>query len=222
MKKSFKTSFAVFLSVLTFSFLSCNDVIFSDIRNEVKLNDATVSGSIQSIIRYKNNIFVANGRIYCQPKTTTAAGNWQELSYMPDTTANIYNLAADNDCLYAVSLSYVDDDDGYNVGNERQLWRGTLTEDSDGNITGATWECLLTLDYSSTEFLIFCTNTPLDSNRTAFSDTEMLFSNFQARLRPNKQIQVHGPKFQPAIIFPWRTAETFQTFAAQLTLPIKA
>ncbi len=168
MKKSFKTSFAVFLSVLTFSFLSCNDVIFSDIRNEVKLNDATVSGSIQSIIRYKDNIFVANGRIYCQPKTTTAAGNWQELSYMPDTTANIYNLAADNACLYAVSLSYVDDDDGYNVGNERQLWRGTLTEDSDGNITGATWECLLTLDYSSTEFLIFCTNTPLNSNRTAF------------------------------------------------------
>lgn len=168
MKKSFKTSFAVFLSVLAFSFLSCNDVIFADIRNEVKLNDATVSGSIQSIIRYKDYIFAANGRIYCQPKTTTASGNWQELSYMPDTTANIYNLAADNECLYAVSLSYEDDDDGYNVGKERQLWRGTLTEDSDGNISGATWECLLTLDYSSTEFLIFCTNTPLDNNRTAF------------------------------------------------------
>lgn len=165
MKKSLKTFFAAFLSVLVFSFLSCNDVIFADIRNEVKLNDPTVSGSIQAIVRYKKNIYVANGRIYHQPKTTTSTGNWEELE-TPETT--IYNLAADNECLYAVSLSYTDDDDGYNVGNERKLWRGTVNEDSDGNVTDVTWECLLTVDYSSTAFLIFCTNTPIEDNRYAF------------------------------------------------------
>ena len=165
MKKSLKAFFAAFLSVLLFSMLSCNDVIFADIRNEVKLNDPTVSGSVQAIVRYKSNIYVANGRIYCQPKGTTATGNWKKLE-TPETT--IYNLAADNECLYAVSLSYTDDDDGYNVGNERKLWRGTATEDSDGNVTDISWECLLTVDYSSTAFLIFCTNTPAESNRKAF------------------------------------------------------
>ncbi len=165
MKKSLKTFFAAFLSVLAFSLLSCNDVIFADIRNEVKLNDPTVSGSIQAIVRYKSNIYVANGRIYYQPKSTTSTGNWEKLE-TPETT--IYNLAADNECLYAVSLSYTDDDDGYNVGNERKLWRGTVNEDSDGNVTDVTWECLLTVDYSSTAFLIFCTNTPKSENRKAF------------------------------------------------------
>ena len=165
MKKSLKTFFAAFLSVLAFSLVSCNDVIFADIRNEVKLNDPTVSGSIQAIVRYKSNIYVANGRIYHQPKSTTSTGNWEKLE-TPETT--IYNLAADNECLYAVSLSYTDDDDGYNVGNERKLWRGTVTEDSNGNITDVSWECLLTIDYSSTAFLIFCTNTPKEANRKAF------------------------------------------------------
>lgn len=165
MKKSLRTFFAAFLSVLAFSFVSCNDVIFADIRNEVKLNDPTVSGSIQAIVRYKSNIYVANGRIYHQPKSTTSTGNWEKLE-TPETT--IYNLAADNECLYAVSLSYTDDDDGYNVGNERKLWRGTVTEDSNGNVTAVSWECLLTIDYSSTAFLIFCTNTPTEDNRTAF------------------------------------------------------
>lgn len=165
MKKSLKTFFAAFLSVLAFSLLSCNDVIFADIRNEVKLNDPTVSGSIQAIVRYKSNIYVANGRIYHQSKDTTSTGNWKKLE-TPETT--IYNLAADNECLYAVSLSYTDDDDGYNVGDERKLWRGTVTEDSEGNVTDVSWECLLTIDYSSTAFLIFCTNTPLEDNRNAF------------------------------------------------------
>lgn len=165
MKKSLKTFFAAFLSVLAFSLLSCNDVIFADIRNEVKLNDPTVSGSIMSIVRYKDYIFTANGRIYYQSKDTTSTGNWEKLE-TPETT--IYNLAADNECLYAVSLSYTDDDDGYNVGDERKLWRGTVTEDSEGNVTDVSWECLLTIDYSSTAFLIFCTNTPLEDNRYAF------------------------------------------------------
>ncbi len=165
MKKSLKTFFAAFLSVLAFSLLSCNDVIFADIRNEVKLNDPTVSGSIMSIVRYKDYIFTANGRIYYQSKDTTSTGNWEKLE-TPETT--IYNLAADKECLYAVSLSYTDDDDGYNVGDERKLWRGTVTEDSEGNVTDVSWECLLTIDYSSTAFLIFCTNTPQEGNRNAF------------------------------------------------------
>jgi len=158
MKKSLKAFFAAFLSVLAFSLLSCNDVIFADIRNEVKLNDPTVSGSIQSIIRYGDDIYVATGRIYHQPKTTTSTGNWKKLDNMPDTTAKIYNLAADENYLYAVSLSYTDDDDGYNVGDERGLWR----------YDGSKWTRLLTIDYSSTAFFIFCTNTPIKANRKAF------------------------------------------------------
>lgn len=158
MKKSLKTFFAAFLSVLAFSLLSCNDVIFADIRNEVKLNDPTVSGSIQAIVRYKDDIYAATGRIYYRPSSDDSSNKWEKLDNMPDTNAKIYNLAADKNYLYAVSLSFTDDDDGYNVGDERGLWR----------YDGSSWTRLLTIDYSSTYFFIFCTNTPKSENRKAF------------------------------------------------------
>lgn len=162
MKKSLKTFFAAFLSVLAFSLLSCNDVIFADIRNEVKLDDPTVSGSIMSIVRYKDYIFTANGRIYYQSKDTTSTGNWKKFN-LPNST--VRSLAADETYLYALSLSFTEDDDGYNVGDEYTLyrceWSGDETEDG-------VWETLLTVDYPGTAFFIFCTNTPIESNRYAF------------------------------------------------------
>ena len=158
MKKSLKTFFSSFLSVLAFSLVSCNDVIFADIRNEVKLNDPTVSGSIQAIVRYGDNIYAATGRIYYRPSSDDSSDKWEKLDNMPDTNAKIYNLAADENYLYAVSLSFTDDDDGYNVGDERGLWR----------YDGSNWTRLLTIDYSSTYFFIFCTNTPKEANRKAF------------------------------------------------------
>lgn len=152
--KLFKCFFTVLLSVPLFSFLSCNDVIFDDIRNEVELDDATISGSIVSIVRYKDDIYVANGEINHQPKSSTSS-SWSELA-TPGTS--VYQLAADGTYLYALSLSYEDDDDGYNVPDKRILYR----------YDGSNWETLLTMGYTSNYFFVFCTNTPKEANRKAY------------------------------------------------------
>lgn len=152
--KIFKYLFTISLSVFLFSFLSCNDVIFADIRNEVELDDSTISGSIVSIVRYKDDIYVANGEIYHQPASSTSS-SWRELA-TPGTS--VYQLAADSDNLYAVSLSYEDDDDGYNVADKRILYK----------YDGSKWTTLLTMDYTSNYFFIFCTNTPKKDHRKAF------------------------------------------------------
>lgn len=156
MKKTLKIILTSLVSVLLFSFLSCQDEIFSSIRNEVELDDATISGSILSIVRYKDDIYAANGTIYYQPKSVTSK-NWIQL---PTTLSGIvYDIAADESYLYACSLSFEDDDDGYNVPDARVLWR----------YDGSSWTRILSVDYSSLiSFYLFCTNTPIEANRKAF------------------------------------------------------
>lgn len=68
MKKSitFITKVAFALTALTF--FSCRDVIFETIRGEVELDDAKVSGDINSIVRYTMDgteyLFADNGRLW--------------------------------------------------------------------------------------------------------------------------------------------------------------
>lgn len=157
MKKSLKAIFTLSLSFLLFSFISCQDVIFDDIRNEVELDDAEVSGPILSIVRYKDSIYVANGIIYSAPKDTTTNGSWAKLEGIP--SGKIYELASDADCLYAAVLTFEDDNDGYNVPDTRYLYK----------YDGSEWTQLCSVDYSSSyPFIVFGTNTPQESNRHAF------------------------------------------------------
>lgn len=155
MKKSLKNLFTFIFSASLFSFLSCQDVIFDEIRNEVKLDDATVSGSILSMVRYKDDIYVATGIIKHQSKERTSS-NWQDLEEIPE--GKIYSLASDSSNLYACSLTFEDDDDGYNVPAKRILSK------YDGN----SWKTLLTVSYSSSYFFAFGTNAPQEANRHAF------------------------------------------------------
>lgn len=156
MKKLLKFLFAAILSVSFFAFLSCQDVIFDEVRNEVKLDDANVSGSITSIVRYKDDIYTATGIIWHQSKEETSA-KWAKLDEIPDGI--IYQIAADNENLYACALTFEDDDDGYNVPDQRTLYK----------YDGSTWTALFSVDYSSSYvFFVFCTNTPKATNRKAF------------------------------------------------------
>lgn len=156
MKKSLKFLSAAILSVSFFAFLSCQDVIFDEIRNEVKLDDANVQGSINSIVRYKDDIYAATGIIWHQSKEETSA-NWAELDGIPGGI--IYQIAADSDNLYACSLTFEDDDDGYNVPDQRTLYK----------YDGSSWTALFSVGYSSSNaFFVFCTNTPKKANRKAF------------------------------------------------------
>ncbi|MBR4600096.1 MAG: hypothetical protein IKO39_08610 [Treponema sp.] len=161
--KNLILSFAL-LGVFSSLFMSsCDGVIFSDIRKEVELADAKISGDIQSIIRYKYNneehIFVSNGEIYHRSVETSVVESkidWQTFS---NPTGFVYALAADSTNLYAASVVIEEDDDGYNVGKTRGLYCY-----KDGS-----WEEIWSASYSSSvKARLFCTNTPQSANREAY------------------------------------------------------
>lgn len=156
MKKSLEFLFATILSVSFFGFLSCQDVIFDEVRNEVELDDAHVQGSIDSIVRFQDDIYVATGIIWKQSKEETSA-NWVKLDGIPGGI--IYQIAADKENLYACALTFEDDDEGYNVPDERTLYK----------YDGSAWTMLFSVGYSKIDdFFVFCTNTPKEANRKAF------------------------------------------------------
>lgn len=182
MKKTPKFIFSIILSIFLFSFFSCNDAIFSDIRNEVELDNAKISGPVLSIVRYKDNIFAVNGRVYYQSKFA-AKRSWIEMP--TNMTGIIYDLAANQSNLYACTLLFEDDNDGYNVPTTRTLWR----------YDGSSWSAIYSAAYSSlVDFYVFCTNTPKEANRKAFfkygssvyelNDTS---ENYMAELTPDDE-----------------------------------
>ena len=106
----------------TFSFLlfsSCDGVIFHTIRDEVELADAKLSGDIQNIVRYKDEIFASTGEIYHRDTSDTKK-DWA--SFTNPSSKYVFSLAADSDNLYALSVSLEEDDDGYNVAKSRTLF----------------------------------------------------------------------------------------------------
>ena len=68
MKKSIAFITKVALALTALTFFSCRDVIFETIRGEVELDDAKVSGDINSIVRYTMGgteyLFADNGRLW--------------------------------------------------------------------------------------------------------------------------------------------------------------
>ena len=57
-------------------FSGCQDPIFWNIRQEVKLEEATIYGDIFSIVRFKDKLFIANGNIYSKDKNANSHGQW--------------------------------------------------------------------------------------------------------------------------------------------------
>ena len=167
----------VFGTFVLTSFFSCDGVIFDTIRDEVELDDAEISGDIQSIIRYTldgvEHIFVSTGEIYHRSVATNVNRNGEEVEDFADSVANskidwdsfstprgfVYSLAADSTNLYAASVVIEEDDDGYNVGTERNLYC----------YDGSKWNKIWTASYSSSNAaILFCTNSPKPENREAY------------------------------------------------------
>lgn len=140
-------------------FFSCHGVIFDTIRDEVKLADAKISGDIQNIIRYQDDIFVSTGKISYRSVSEELADKKVGLSSFPSPSGLIYSLAADSSNLYALSVTIEEDDDGYNVGTKRTLWTYNGTE----------WKSIWTKPYTSKyAAILFCTNSPKKENRHAY------------------------------------------------------
>lgn len=168
-----KILFSALLAVTAASiFSACDGVVFHDIRKEVKLDKAKISGDIHNIIRFKYNgveqVFASNGSIFYRsvnadskagPVTINTKIDWSDAFVSPDD--HVFSLAADTNYLYATTIEIVKDDDGYNVPKSRSLW--CFDPDSKA------WKIIYASNYSSvTTFILFCTNTPKPENRKAY------------------------------------------------------
>lgn len=170
MKKHVLTA-ACLATLLALVATACHEVIFYEIRQEVKLADAQVSGDINSIVRFamggKEYLFVQSGNIYCkelQAGPTTSEpyeGQWKKAG--KGIIGNVIRLAADETYLYALAVRIEEDEDeGENYPAEQTLYCST-----DGN----EWKKTdLTLPPKGANTL-FCTNSPKAAHRKAFLNT---------------------------------------------------
>lgn len=158
------TSLSVMVLLFVTEFFSaCSGVIFDTIRDEVKLADASVSGDIQNIVRYKYNgeecIFASTGEIYYRSVEGDNINKKISFSEFSSPSGFVYSLAADSTYLYALSATIEKDDDGYNVITKRTLWRHD----------GTSWTELKSEAYNKNQAsLLFCTNAPQNGNRFAY------------------------------------------------------
>ena len=107
-------------------FSGCQDPIFWNIRQEVKLEEATIYGDIFSIVRFKDKLFIANGNIYSKDKNANSHGQW---SKMNGPAGHVLTVAANSSYVYALSVtSRKNDSEG-----EMELDSRKLYYSSDGN-----------------------------------------------------------------------------------------
>lgn len=187
MKKLSKSIISVFIFSAISVFTSCNGVVFDTIREEVKLSDAQIQGTVHSLIRvtdssdlkeylylsanpvvWKKNVDEAlkNGGTDSTDYTTSEHGHWSTTSRPGN---NYVRLAANhNGEIYSLS-SIVKEvtDDGEMKEISREL-KYLDTSDKD-----AVWQTVTFDDESitseiSSDSSIFCTNTPKYKNRYAF------------------------------------------------------
>lgn len=187
MKKLSKSIISVFIFSAISVFTSCNGVVFDTIREEVKLSDAQIQGTIHSLIRvtdssdlkeylylsanpvvWKKDIdnAVKNGGTDSTDYTTSEHGHWLTTSRPGN---NYVRLAANhNGEIYSLS-SIVKEvtDDGEMEEISREL------KYLDTSVKDAGWQTVTFADESisseiSLDSSIFCTNTPKYENRYAF------------------------------------------------------
>lgn len=182
MKKTLTSILALSTLSLAAFFTSCNDVIFYEINNEVKLEDATVSGDVTSLVRCTGDfgdgsreyLFVSNGNIYYKdvedaskgsPTTEAPAtgynGNWTK---MTAPAPKIHKLASDSTCLYALSTPVEENDDS---GDNEETGRALYCYD----FSSGEWSEAISVNDSqtiSTSSNLFGTNDVNPANRKAY------------------------------------------------------
>ena len=157
-------------------FTGCQDVIFAKIMGEVELEDATIIGRVNAIVRCKlgtqEYLFIQNGRVYGKPASSASHGDWNLMSDgLPKLSYDYYNkkfngiyiyqLASTPTTLYALGAEiYEHTEEGENIAGSRYLYylNGSTWIRCDGEVTGS----------SGNTTTIFCTNTIAAANRTAY------------------------------------------------------
>lgn len=187
MKKLSKSIISVFIFSAISVFTSCNGVVFDTIREEVKLSDAQIQGTVHSLIRvtdssdskeylylsanpvvWKKDIdeAVKNGGTDSTDYTTSEHGHWSTTSRPGN---NYVRLAANhNGEIYSLSSIVKEVTDDGEMEEISMELKYLDTSDKD-----AGWQTVTFDDESITSEIslassIFCTNTPKYKNRYAF------------------------------------------------------
>lgn len=177
-KKAFFASAMIFA---IFAFSSCQDVIYSNIRKEVTLEDSSVEGIVRSIIRVSSEgeeyLYITNGgKIFCKKNSGKTSdhsyGGWKDVCSNKDIDSSdnltIIALAADSDNVYAFAAIW-----GENTNKGQNRWyKRTIYASADG---GKSWKSVCDILTSPTStgtdnaaLYLFCTNTIANENRQAF------------------------------------------------------
>lgn len=179
--KKFFFSFALICAA--FFLGGCQDIIFANIRKEVKLNDGTVSGTIRALIRFNHGsqeyIYLANGKavyrkVNSEKVNDHKEGGWQKVCSGGSGGLGKYvvTLAADSGNLYALAADW---DENTSKGQNR-WYKRAIYASADG---GTSWTDVTTdkidikTDPTKTgsdnvAVYLFCTNTIASANRHAF------------------------------------------------------
>lgn len=175
--KKFFFSFALICAA--FFLGGCQDIIFANIRKEVKLNDGTVSGTIRALIRFNHGsqeyIYLANGKaVYRKVNSKDVndhkEGGWQKVCSGGSGGLGKYvvTLAADSGNLYALAADW---DENTSKGQNR-WYKRAIYASADG---GTSWTEVKSIPTSPTgtgsdnvAVYLFCTNTIASANRHAF------------------------------------------------------
>ena len=174
-----------------FVFTGCYDAVFQSIRNEIQLEEGTVKGFINSIVRFKSGsdeyLFLQNGRISYKLASSSAHGEWNEAANQPaGVSFNFYSssfsgthffgLASDTQYVYALGYEPgLNDIGGRNVPKAVKLYccktvNGEWKEVSGVNQKIAEYITHLNSAYYMTDASIhlFCTNSPNPAHRKAY------------------------------------------------------
>lgn len=188
---------AVFGILAAFSFTGCYDAIFDSIRNEVELEEGTITGFVHNIARYRFNdteyLMTTNGSIYIKRADVSRHGAWAEVSGngLPGTISysywdsefsgvHFYKVAADANNVYALGCDFVyDDDETRNVPDKFYLYAADIS----GSATGLVWNLVTDVTAEINQYKdtltssnfgmdlsvhLFCTNTYDSANRHAY------------------------------------------------------
>lgn len=148
MKKINRLFIATILAMTTF-FTGCTDTLLYDLINEEVSLETGIGGDIYSIVRYKDKIYLSNGKVYSKTAAlsdTTGKfnGQWTCTTNPNESSSEYYgkqfiHLAADKYYLYALVIESIQEN---NSGNNTESSRG-IYYSSDGkrwtkntNITG--------------------------------------------------------------------------------------
>ena len=177
MKKNILSTLAASaLTILSLTFVSCQEPIFEAIREDVAPEEATVSGNISSITRYTVGdeeylVLSADGGIRYKQKDKNSHGEWNSYStpfslhhYDFDTSSHsgeqLLTVLADSTTLYLISVSYGHTSiEGTSYPDSIHLWAKNITANgkkwsSDGEWTSISTKVndinLFPISYNST------------------------------------------------------------------------